>query len=167
MRPFLPGNAVRLACAVTATQASAVSATAAQNAIRDCTSDTSWLLVCSQPSVPGRSNRRLTEVFAQQREQLRFALRPLDLRGDGVSILRAAAAEERFDFGVVVERAQPIDVAGGRPPQVDHRAVATASRSRTRTRDRFGSRLPSATPTRISARPPSAAKPKCPPGKIA
>src|SRR5438552_1453667 len=100
------------------------------------------------------------ELEDEPPEPLRFALRPLDLRGDGVSILRAAAAEERFDFGVVVERAQPIDVAGGRPPQVDHRAVATASRSRTRTRDRLGSRLPSATPTRISPRPPSAATTK-------
>src|SRR5439155_21322209 len=95
------------------------------------------------------------KIEDQSAEPLGLAQRALDLVGDGVSVSGPAAAEERFDLAVLVELLQPVDVVGRGAPERDHRAGATASRSRNRARTARGERLPSATPTRISARPPN------------
>src|SRR5436190_100825 len=113
-----------------------------------------------------RSCALAVELEDQPAESLRLAQRALDLVRDRRPVPGASAAEKRLDLTVLVERAQPVDVGGGRAPERDHRAVAAAASLRRRRLAR-GDRLPSATPTRISPRPPNAAAPKCSPRNTA
>src|SRR5207248_1884545 len=86
-------------------------------------------------------------------EVLRLGKRALDLRGDRLVVARAASGEERLDVVVVRELDEEVDVLGPRPPDAQaHRPGSTAARGAGRR-----SPEPTATPSRISARPPASA----------
>ena len=85
---------------------------------------------------------------------VRLSQRPLDLRGDGVALTGASAGEVRIDVPVVRELDEEVDVLGLRAADADaHRPGSTAG-ARALGRKRPD---PSATPSRISARPPASA----------
>ena len=98
-------------------------------------------------------------------ERVGLALGALDLGDDVLARLARASTEKRPRLLVGDEVEQEVGVAGTRAAQLDAH-VSEASRRR-RSRAGVSTPVPSATPPRISARPPNAVAPKRSPRKIA